>query len=186
MPRDTDPIVLRSSFAWVWTGLAIALSAYLLIDMGIRASVWDAFLVAPWLLLVCWVVWLFQVVPRIEADERGARVYNLLRILDLPWSAVASVRLRYHTEFTLRSGETVTAWGGSSRRLHLSIKHRSAEDPAMEEADALQRLHANAVRDPSPARRRWNAPALAALVVIVVWIVFSLMQTGGIVIPGVM
>lgn len=184
MPRDTDPIVLRSSLAWIWTGLAVVVSAYLLVDMGIRASVWDAFLVAPWLLLVCWAVWLFQVVPRIEADEHGARVYNLLRIIDLPWPAVAGVRLRYHTEFALRSGGIVTAWGGSSRRLHLSIKHRTAEDPAVEESEALQRLHANAKADPAAVTRRWNAPALAALVVIVVWIVFSLMQTDGIVIPG--
>lgn len=184
MPQDSDKYVFRSSLAWVWTGLALAVCAYLLIDMGIRASMWDAFLVAPWLLLVCWTVWLFQVVPRIEADERGARVYNLLRIVDLPWSAVAGVRLRYNVEFTLRSGGIVAAWGGSSRRLHLSIKHRSAEDPAMEETEALQRLHANAEAGSAVVTRRWNAPALAALVVIVVWIAFSLMQTSGIVIPG--
>jgi len=184
MPHATDQIVLRSPLAWVWFGLAALLSAYLVIDMAVRSSPWDAFLVAPWLFLVCWLVWLFLVVPRIEADEREARVYNLLRIIELPWTAVAGVRLRYNMEFTLRAGGVVTAWGGSSRRLHLSIKRRSAEDPAEDEAQALQRLHAYAEGEPAVAARRWNIPALAALALIVVWIAYSLTQTGGIVLPG--
>lgn len=184
MPRATDQIVLRSPLAWVWLALAGLISAYLVIDMAVRSSPWNAFLVAPWLLLVCWGVWLFQVVPRIEADERGARVYNLLRIIDLPWTAVSGVRLRYNMEFALRAGGVVTAWGGSSRRLHLSIRRRSADDPAEDEAQALQRLHAYAEGDPAVAARRWNIPALAALAVIAAWIAFSLMQTGGIVLPG--
>jgi hypothetical protein len=167
----------------VWFGLAVAVCGYLLIDMAVRASVWDAFLVTPWLAGICWLVWIFQVSPRIVADEDGARVVNVLRVIDMPWSAVESVRLKYNAEFVLRTGAKVTAWGGSSRRLHKSIKRRSVEDPAEQEAEALQRLHADTSNRGGYVNRTWDVPALAALLVIVVWIAFSLIQTGGFVLP---
>jgi len=183
MASGSDKYVFRSTLGWVWFGLAALVCGYLLVDMAIRGSVWDAFLVAPWLGGVCWLVWIFQVSPRIVADEDGARVVNVLRVIDLPWSTVESVRLRYNAEFVLRTGAKVTAWGGSSRRLHKSLKRRSVEDPAEQEAEALQRLHANTRNSSGYVHRTWDVPALIALAVIVVWIVFSLIQTGGFVLP---
>lgn len=184
MPQDDNRFVFRSTIGWVWFGIAAFVSAYLIVDMVVRASAWDAFLVAPWLLAICWVVWVFQVVPRIDANERGVRLYNLLRIVDLPWAAVSEVRLRYSTEFDLRAGGTVVAWGGSSRRLHRSIKRRSEEDPAESEAEALQRLHAQAGRGPSEVGRTWEWFSVASAIVIVAWLVFSLLMTRGIILPG--
>jgi hypothetical protein len=183
MPSTSDKYVFRSTLGWVWFGLAVAVCGYLLIDMAVRASVWDAFLVTPWLAGICWLVWIFQVSPRIVADEDGARVVNVLRVIDMPWSAVESVRLKYNAEFVLRTGAKVTAWGGSSRRLHKSIKRRSVEDPAEQEAEALQRLHADTSNRGGYVNRTWDVPALAALLVIVVWIAFSLIQKGGFVLP---
>src|SRR5690606_19590938 len=110
MASGSDKYVVRSTLGWVWFGLAALVCGYLLVDMAIRGSVWDAFLVAPWLGGVCWLVWIFQVSPRIVADDEGARVVNVLRVIDLPWSTVESVRLRYNTEFVLRTGAKVTAW----------------------------------------------------------------------------
>ncbi|HLS92174.1 MAG TPA: PH domain-containing protein [Microbacterium sp.] len=185
MPRSADKYVFRSSLGWVWFVLAAGVSAWLLVDMAVRASVWDAFLVAPWLLLVVWFVWVFQLSPRIEADEQGARLVNLLRVVDLPWTAVQGVRLRYSAEFQLRAGgRPITAWGGASRRMHRSIRRRQAEDPAEEQVAALQRLHAQASGDPAAVRRSWDVWPLAAAGVILVWLVFSLSVTGGFVLPS--
>lgn len=183
MPQRSDKYVFRSTLGWVWFGLAVVVCGYLLVDMAIRASVWDAFLVTPWLAGICWLVWIFQVSPRIEADEDGARVVNVLRVIDMPWSTVESVRLKYNAEFVLKTGAKVTAWGGSSRRLHKSIRRRAAEDPAEQEAEALQRLHANTTNRDGYVHRSWDIPAVVALAVIVVWIAFSLIQTGGVVLP---
>ena len=183
MPHKSDNYVFRSTLGWVWFGLAVVICGYLLVDMVIRASVWDGFLVAPWLIGICWLVWIFQVSPRIVAGESGVRLVNVLRVIDLPWSTVESVRLRYNAEFQLRSGSKITAWGGSSRRLHKSLKRRTAEDPAEQEAEALQRLHANTTNRDGYVRRGWDIPALIALAIIVVWIAFSLIQTGGFVLP---
>lgn len=183
MPSSSDKYVFRSTLGWVWFGVAVLVCGYLLVDMAIRGGVWDAFLVAPWLIGVCWLVWIFQVSPRIVADDDGARVVNVLRVIELPWSTVEAVRLRYNMEFQLRTGAKVTAWGGSSRRLHKSLKRRSAEDPAEQEAEALQRLHANSNDRSGRVHRTWDMPALIALAVIIVWIAFSLIQTGGFVLP---
>ena len=96
MPPAENKLVFRSVMGWVWFGLATAIAAFLLVDMAIRGSVWDAFLVAPWLAAICWVVWVFQVVPRIEADDSAARLFNLLRVIDVPWGTVAEVQRRVH------------------------------------------------------------------------------------------
>ncbi|WP_156762053.1 PH domain-containing protein [Microbacterium karelineae] len=178
MPDSARTLVFRSVIGWVWLGIAAIVCAYLLIDMAVRAGAWDAFLVAPWLLAIVWVVWVFQVIPRVEADEDGARLFNVLRIVELPWSAVAGVRLRYSAEFTLHDGARITAWGGSSRRMHRSLK-RASEDPAEVEVEQLQRLHANAAGGSGTATRRWDVRAVVAGIAIVVWIAFSLIQTGG-------
>lgn len=184
MAQDDDKIVFRSTIGWVWFGLATLVSAYLVIDMAVRAGLWDAFLVAPWLLVICWIVWVFQVAPRIEAGDTGARLHNVLRVIDLPWSAVAEVRLRYSAEFELRAGGKITAWGGSSRRLHRSIGRRTSEDPADGEAEVLQRLHKHAVGGAAPVTRTWDWASIGAAIVIAAWLVFSLTQTNGIVVPG--
>lgn len=184
MPPAENKLVFRSVMGWVWFGLATAIAAFLLVDMAIRGSVWDAFLVAPWLAAICWVVWVFQVVPRIEADDSAARLFNLLRVIDVPWGTVAEVRLRYNVEFTLRQGGKITAWGGSSRRLHRSIGRRSAEDPADSEAEALQRLHSHADGSPGAVTKTWDWPSIAAAIVIAAWLVFSVTQTNGIVLPA--
>lgn len=178
MPDSADKVVFRSVMGWVWFGIAAIVCAYLLVDMAVRAGAWDAFLVAPWLLAILWVVWVFQAMPRVEADEEGARLVNLLRVVVLPWSAVVGVRLRYSAEFELRDGTRITAWGGSSRRLHRSLKRASA-DPAELEVEQLQRLHANAAGGSGVVTRTWDRRAVVAGVVIAVWIVFSLIQTGG-------
>ncbi|WP_110588657.1 PH domain-containing protein [Microbacterium suaedae] len=178
MPESAEKLVFRSVMGWVWLGIAAVVCGYLLIDMAVRAGAWDAFLVAPWLLAILWVVWVFQTIPRVEADEKGARLFNLLRIVELPWSAVSGVRLRYSAEFELRDGTRVTAWGGSSRRLHRSLK-RASEDPAEVEIEQLQRLHANAAGGSGVVTRTWEWRAVAVGVVLAAWIAFSLLQTGG-------
>ncbi|NHI17316.1 PH domain-containing protein [Microbacterium excoecariae] len=183
MPTSPHPVVFRSVLGWVWLGLAAAVSVFLVADMAVRASAWDAFLVAPWLAAVVWLVWIFQTAPRIVADARGVRFHNVLRIVDVPWSAVRSLRLRYSVELTLRSGGTVTAWGGASRRMHRSLKRQDV-DPAELQVESLEQLHAQAEEGPADVRRGWDWPAVATGAVIVVWIAFSLGVTGGFVVPG--
>ncbi|WP_221585256.1 PH domain-containing protein [Microbacterium sp. G2-8] len=183
MPDSSEKVVFRSVMGWVWLALAGGVSLFLIGDMAVRGGAWDAFLVAPWLLAVCWLVWVFQVVPRIVADGRGVRLHNLLRIVDLPWSAVAGVRLRYSAEFDLRAGGKITAWGGHSRRMHLQLK-RASSDPAEDEVAQLERLHAEAEADDRPVERSWNVGAIAAGALIVCWIAFALTVTGGPVLPG--
>ncbi|MGI6878012.1 PH domain-containing protein [Microbacterium sp. gxy059] len=173
-----ESLVFRQSAGRVWLIAVSALCVFLLGDVVVRAGWFDAFLIAPWMLLVIWLVWIFQELPRIVADEKGVRLQNVLRIVEIPWTAVEEVRLRYQTEFRLRDGGTVTAWGGAGRRLHITVK-RMGPDRAVEQAELLSELHERSRGTGGEVVRTWDVRAIAALVVIVIWAGGALAITGG-------
>lgn len=178
MTTSTDRIVFRSAAGWVWLALVGALAAFLLGDVVVRAGWYDALLMAPWFLLVAWIVWVFQTSPRIEADARGVVLVNVLRVVRISWPAVREVRLRYQAVFHLRDGGRISAWGGAGRRLHLSLARRGA-DPAAEQVEALEHLREEADPGEKTVRRSWDVSALIALVVIAAWAAWALAVTGG-------
>ncbi|WP_029149214.1 PH domain-containing protein [Microbacterium indicum] len=169
-PSDDRPLVLRSRGAWVWFGITTAICAYLLIDVFVRGDALQGVLIAPWMLLAVWFVWVFLVSPRIVADAAGATVRNPFVVSEIPWGAVRAIGLRYQTEFELRAGGRITAWGGAARGPARSRRGRAAADERIDDQlSELEKLREGADRAPAAVRRRADWPAIGAFVAIAIW-----------------
>jgi len=106
------PRVFKVTGAVVLLVLAAILAVVLLIDAVVRSGVANALLLAPWPLLVLWLVYVVGVASDIRADETGVRVQNLLRRTWMPWARVKRINMRWQLEFSLDDGAVVSALGG--------------------------------------------------------------------------
>ena len=77
------------------SGLVVALGLALLVDAAVRGR-WDVVLQAlgP-IAVVVWAVWVLMVRPTVVVQPDRLTVTNPLRVVELPWGAVADVRMRY-------------------------------------------------------------------------------------------
>lgn len=151
------------------------LSAVMLIDAAVRADVGTALLLAPWILLLLWLVYVVGVASRVRAHQDGVFVQNLLRTTFAPWARVKSVSMRWQIEIVLDDGSRLTCFGGPSRRRSQRLGPGRTKEDANGDADdtvaALRRTKANAVQvsPVPPIRRGWDIPSVIALLVIVAW-----------------
>ncbi len=174
-------------------GALVALA--LLVDAAVRAGMGEMLILAPWVLLVLWFVYVLVYAPHIRTDASGVRVHNLLRIVEFPWSAVLDIELRWQVRFRLSSGQDVASFGGpvAGRPGRPPLRFGGGErrePPALRDMDLLREQwisatehdadHGIGSHDNAPLgaaltaaviRRRWDLPALAALAVIVIWAV---------------
>ncbi|MGW9114415.1 PH domain-containing protein [Microbacterium sp. NPDC055683] len=156
---------IRSTAGIVWLVVTGVVVLFLLGDVVVRGSWAQALLIAPWLLLVVWFAWVFLASPRVTSDVRGVVVRNPLRTTTATWSAVADLKLRWQVAVALTDGRVVQAWALPARRGRRS----RVEQPAERELEILrERREAAEPADPA-IRRRWDAPSIAALVVLIVW-----------------
>lgn len=169
-------IVYRRIPGWIAFVVASLLALFLIGDAGVRASWFDAMLVAPWLLLVLWAIFVFFAAPTVTATTEGVTVRNMLRVTDIPWRAVAEVRMRWQVEVALRDGSTVPALGAAPRRLHL----RKGDGMGSDQVETLELFRERADRmGPTEVASGWHRPTLIALAAIVLWAAWSLVMTGG-------
>lgn len=163
---DATTRTIRGNAGIVWLVVTAVVVLFLLGDVVVRGSWYEALLIAPWLLLPVWFVWVFLYAPRVTADRHGVRVRNPLRTTSVPWSAVREITLRWQTAFRLADGREVQAWAIPAKRPN----RRTHDQPAERETEILQELHESAQgADGGEVRRNWDAPAIASLVVILAW-----------------
>lgn len=161
------------------------LSAVLLIDAAVRAGLGTALLLAPWLLLVLWGVYVVGVASRVRAQRDGVFVQNLLRTTFAPWARVEQVRMRWQIELAFDDGSMLTCFGGPARRRPQRLgPGRTKEDAGGDADDAVAalrraRLNAESVAPVPPIRRGWDAPAIVGLIVIAGWAVVAVLLTRG-------
>lgn len=161
------------------------LSAVMLIDAAVRADVGTALLLAPWMLLVLWFVYVVGVASRVRAQRDGVFVQNLLRTTFAPWARVQRIDMRWQIEIALDDGSRLTCFGGPSRRRPQRLGPGRTKEDANGDADdavaALRRAKANAesVSPVPPIRRGWDIPAVVALLAIVAWAVIAVLVTRG-------
>lgn len=161
------------------------LSAVLLIDAAVRADVGTALLLAPWMLLVLWVVYVVGVASRVRARHDGVFVQNLLRTTFAPWARVKRIDMRWQIEIALDDGSRLSCFGGPSRRRPQRLGPGRTKEDANGDADdavaGLRRAKANAehVSPVPPIRRGWDIPSIVALVAIVAWAVLAVIITRG-------
>lgn len=183
------------------TGIAVlvvcaALGVFLLGDAVARGSWGLMLLLAPWVLLVLWLVYVISVASMVRVDESGAAVQNFLRRTRFGWRRVTQLDLRWQLDFTLDDGRMLACWGGPGRIQSPRMK-RSGEVTVPQSLQTLTDVRArweSAVERPAgpagegvaetagegadaPIRRSWDWPAIGALVAILVWAAVAIAAT---------
>lgn len=166
--------VFRVTGSVILFAMCALIAVALLIDAVVRAGIIEAVLIAPWMLLILWVIYVVGIASDVRADRRGAGVQNLLRRVWIPWSRVKVIAMRWQVEFTLDDGAVVRCFGSPGRTRPRRIgPERTREDGngAAEDGIArLQRFRLDAEIEPDAAVvRTWDWPAIIALAVLVVW-----------------
>lgn len=172
MSREAASRTIRSRTGIVWLVVVGVGVAALLVDVLVRGGALDLVLVAPWLLLIVWVVWAFLATPSLRADERGVSVRNPLRSTTAGWAAVREVTLRWQLELRLDGDRRLQVWAVQARRAPRRTGDAAAAGSGREQQvlEDLRDLRTSAVRSASAdVRQRWNLDALVVLAVLVVW-----------------
>lgn len=169
----------------VLIGAAI-LAAFLLGDAVVRGSWGLMLLYAPWVLLVLWCVYELSYVSMVRVGKDGVVVRNLLRRTTFGWARVRDIDLRWQLEFSLDDGRTLSCWGGPGRARPPRASRREESGVRVPQSlrtlGEIRDLWEDAGERPSdgadaPIRRTWDVPAIAALVVLVVWAVIAVVVT---------
>ena len=147
-------------------------AAFLLGDALVRAGLGTTLLLAPWVLLLLWAVYVAAFASVVATDDDGITVQNFLRRTRVPWGEVADIALRYQLVVTTREGRRVTAFGGpvSGRAWRRSGDADGRRMPAaLRDTDTIRDRWETAAPTPDGARvvRSWDIPALIALVILV-------------------
>jgi len=174
MPAARPPRVFRVTGAAWLLGITAVMSAALLIEAAVRTGVGEALLLAPWLLLVLWVIYVVGIASDVRADGSGVGVQNLLRRTWLPWSRVKRIAMRWQIELTLDQGGVVKCFGGPSRSRPRRLgPERTREDGNEAAEDGIAKLQRLRLETSSPGDapvvRTWDWSAIIAFAVLVVW-----------------
>lgn len=177
-PRPEAARTFRAASGPVSLVLCSLLALFLLGDAVVRAGWGQMLLLAPWVLLGLWVVYEIAFVSAVRVDDEGAVVQNMLRKTSFGWSRVRDIDLRWQLLFSLDDGTDLSCYGGPARARPVR-RPTSGEDEAKAPAglrelteirDRWQQAPATA---DAPVRRTWDAQALIALGIIVLWAVVS-------------
>lgn len=182
MQTTRPPRVFRVTGAAWLLGVSAAIVIALLIEAGVRSGFGEAMLLAPWLLLVLWVLYVVGIASDVRADRSGVQVQNLLRRTAVPWSEVKRVAMRWQLELTLDEGAVVRCFGGPARsrprRLGPGGTRESGNEDAEDGIAKLQRLRLEAQSEPDAVVvRSWDRWAILAFAVLTAWAVMAILLT---------
>jgi hypothetical protein len=149
-------------------------------------------LLAPWVLLVVWGIYVAMFASAIETDAAGTTVQNFLRRTRLPWSIVTDVHLRYQVVFVYDGAadgpeRQLKAFGGPVAGRPGRPRGRGAdaarrEPPALREVELIREQWQTALEDGTGAgavTRSWDWLGVGAFAVLVAWAVLAVLITGG-------
>lgn len=222
-PADAATRTYRAGSGPFLLGGAVVLAALLLGDAVVRGGWQQTLLLAPWVLLVLWLVYEVSVASGVRVSATGVRVQNMLRRTQFGWRRVRDIDLRWQLVFLLDDGVRLTCFGGPARARPARNRFADAADgragdvaaavPAgVRELTEIRDRWQAAVAGPAagigrdagagpgagtgaaadtgatagvgaaagvdaPIRRSWDAPALLALVAIVVWAAIAVAVT---------
>ncbi|WP_435743686.1 PH domain-containing protein [Microbacterium sp. PMB16] len=160
----------------VGAGLAL----FLLGDAVARAGWGQMLLLAPWVLLLLWVVYVNSFASSVRIDDDGVTVVNLLRRTTFGWSRVRAVDLRWQLVFSLDDGKDLSCYGGPAKAGVIRLPSRSdGEERVPAGVRALEEIEERREAAPdtadAPIRRSWDRVAVISLGVIVVWAVVAIL-----------
>lgn len=173
--RPVRPRVFRAASGTVALIVGGIVTLLLLIDAVVRAGWAQTFLIAPWLLIVLWVIYVSTYLSHVAIDGEGATVQNGLRRIRIPWRRVTDVAFRYQVRFVLDVGKPVGAFGGPVAGRPPRPGGRNGRDrqpPALRDLDLIREQWERARETGSgegAVVRSWDSVGLLALGVLAVW-----------------
>lgn len=186
---DSDPgrRVFRAPSATVVLIASAAVALFLLGDAFVRGGPVTGLLLAPWVLLAMWGVYVFSFVSSVQTTPDGIRVQNLLRIVDVPWGRISDIIMRWQLRIELTDGGVIRCFGGPvagrpgrpTRRLEPQAGRGAP--PAIRDLELIREQWQDAAESRAPAgdvRRSWDVWALVALGALIVWAVAAVLITG--------
>lgn len=168
----------RALTGWIMISAALIAAVFVLGDAVVRGG-WQTMLLAPWVLLVLWILYEIGPASFIRMDDDGVRVQNMLRRTSFGWKRVRDIDLRWQLVFALFDDTMVTSFGGPARARPRKVTgsvvgeadRRSARARVpggyQELAEIRDRWESAKATADAPIRRSWDVPALIALAVIV-------------------
>lgn len=177
--------MFRAPSATIGAIVAGVVGILLLGDAVLRAGWGQGLLLAPWVLLMGWLVWVLMYAPYIATDDEAITIANVLRRTRIPWGRVNAIDLRWQVVVELDDGRLVKAYGGPVAgrpgRLARAADARR-EPPALREL-ILIREPWEAARERGASggavERSWAVPELLALALILVWAAIALFIVSG-------
>lgn len=156
------------------------LALFLLGDAVLRAGWGQMLLLAPWVLLVLWIVYVNSFASAVRVDDEGVAVQNLLRRVEFGWRRIRDVELRWQLVFSLDDGSEVSCYGGPAKAGGFRMPARTDGEERVPAglralAEIEERRESSPLTATAPIRRSWDRRALIALVVIVVWAVLAIL-----------
>lgn len=154
--------------------LSALLALFLLGDAVVRGGWAQTLLLAPWVLLGLWLVYVISFVSHLRVDDDGVLVQNGLRRTTFGWSRVRDIDFRWQVVFSLDDGADLTSYGGPAHSRPMRSRMRDEAESKVpvgvrELADLRDRWQAADGASVDPIRRTWDGRALIALAVIVLW-----------------
>ncbi|QEV99625.1 PH domain-containing protein [Microbacterium caowuchunii] len=165
--------------------ISAVVAASLLGDAFVRAGIGSTLLLAPWVLLLLWAVYVLLFASAVTTDVSGITVQNFLRRTRVPWGAVDDIVLRYQLIVTTKDGSRVTCFGGpvSGRSRRLPGRDDGNRMPnALRDLDLIRADWERALDGDAaagPVARSWDLPALLALLVLVLGAVVATVIVSG-------
>jgi hypothetical protein len=146
-------------------------AALLLVDALVRSGLVTTLLIAPWVLLVLWAVYVAVFCSVVTTDAAGITAQNFLRRSVVPWGAIADIELRYQLTIVTHDGLRIACFGGPASGRPRRTTEAGARVPrALREVDVIRDDWERAVREGAaggPVVRSWDVPTLIALAVLV-------------------
>ena len=174
-PGMPDRRIYRATSGTVSMIVAGAVAVFLLGDALVRGGLGQTMLLAPWVLLIVWVVYAVVYEPRVETDAEGITVVNILRRSTVPWGRVADIGTRWQLVVHLDDDSRLRAFGGPSLRPPRRRPFgRDGEADAARFSDAeliLQQWEDARVagKTGGTVQSQWNGVALGTFAALALW-----------------
>lgn len=120
---------------WIICAVALVLTG--------RERLGQVLSVLPWLLLASGTVWVLFWNPRVQVDDAGVHLVNLLRTIDVPWPAIQQVDTKWALTLVTAYGR-FTAWaapapGGLATARRMTRTDRTAIPSSAKDAQGSVR-----------------------------------------------
>lgn len=169
----------RSRGGLVSLAVCALIAIFLLGDAVVRAGWASMLLLAPWVLLALWVIYVTTAASFVRTDDEGVSLQNLLRRTAAPWSRVADIDLKWQLVVALDDGRRIECLGAPAKARPrpgaAKVEGRAVPEALVVMTEIRDRWSASDRTGSGDIVRSWDIPALIALGVIAVGAVFALM-----------